>query len=73
MASGSPPRTVSCMIRAQHLTKRYGAITAVNDLSFEALPGHVTGFLGPNGSGKSTTMRMVLGLDTPTSGAVRSR
>ena len=70
MASGRPPRTVSCMIRAQHLTKRYGGITAVNDLSFEALPGHVTGFLGPNGSGKSTTMRMVLGLDTPTSGVV---
>jgi len=63
-------RTVASMIRARELTKRYGTISAVNGLSFEALAGHVTGFLGPNGSGKSTTMRMVLGLDTPTSGTV---
>ena len=58
------------MIEAVGLTKRYGATLAVDDLSFTAAPGHVTGFLGPNGAGKSTTMRMVLGLDAPTAGAV---
>ncbi|ALG10590.1 ABC transporter ATP-binding protein [Kibdelosporangium phytohabitans] len=58
------------MITARNLTKRYGATTAVDDLSFDIKPGVVTGFLGPNGAGKSTTMRMILGLDTPTSGAV---
>ncbi|GFH35665.1 ABC transporter ATP-binding protein [Streptomyces pacificus] len=58
------------MIEAIGLTKRYGAKTAVYDLSFQVRPGAVTGFLGPNGSGKSTTMRMVLGLDQPTSGHV---
>ena len=59
------------MIEAQSLTKRYGATVAVDNLSFEVKPGKVTGFLGPNGAGKSTTMRMILGLDTPTSGDVR--
>ncbi|MFH9108078.1 ABC transporter ATP-binding protein [Streptomyces albus] len=58
------------MIEAYGLTKRYGAKTAVYNLSFQVRPGAVTGFLGPNGSGKSTTMRMILGLDTPTSGRV---
>jgi ABC-2 type transport system ATP-binding protein len=58
------------MIEAVGLTKRYGAQTAVHNLSFQVRPGHVTGFLGPNGSGKSTTMRMILGLDRPTSGSV---
>ncbi|MFE6696718.1 ABC transporter ATP-binding protein [Streptomyces sp. NPDC057718] len=58
------------MIEAVGLTKRYGAKTAVDDLSFQVRPGAVTGFLGPNGSGKSTTMRMVLGLDRPTAGHV---
>ena len=58
------------MIDAQHLTKRYGAKTAVDDLTFTVQPGQVTGFLGPNGAGKSTTMRMILGLDAPTSGSV---
>jgi ABC-2 type transport system ATP-binding protein len=58
------------MIQARGLTKRYGATVAVNDLSFEVLPGRVTGFLGPNGSGKSTTLRMVMGLDAPSSGSV---
>ncbi len=56
------------MIEVQNLTKRYGATTAVDDLSFVVEPGIVTGFLGPNGAGKSTTMRMILGLDRPTSG-----
>ncbi|GAA0700655.1 hypothetical protein GCM10010193_64280 [Kitasatospora atroaurantiaca] len=58
------------MIEAHGLTKRYGPKTAVDSLSFQVRPGVVTGFLGPNGSGKSTTMRMILGLDTPTSGSV---
>ena len=58
------------MISARGLTKRYGDVLAVNDLSFEVTPGAVTGFLGANGAGKSTTMRMVLGLDTPTAGTV---
>jgi ABC-2 type transport system ATP-binding protein len=56
------------MIRVQGLTKRYGDVVAVDDLSFDVQPGLVTGFLGPNGAGKSTTMRMMLGLDRPTSG-----
>ena len=57
------------MIEARSLTKRYGQTMAVDQLSFDVRPGQVTGFLGPNGSGKSTTMRMILGLDAPTSGA----
>lgn len=56
------------MIEVRNLTKRYGDSTAVDDLTFSVRPGVVTGFLGPNGAGKSTTMRMVVGLDTPTSG-----
>lgn len=59
------------MIEAHALTKRYGERTAVTELSFTVRPGVVTGFLGPNGAGKSTTMRMILGLDAPTSGRVR--
>jgi ABC-2 type transport system ATP-binding protein len=58
------------MIEAIGLSKRYGATLAVDDLSFVVPPGQVTGFLGPNGAGKSTTMRLILGLDTPTSGSV---
>jgi ABC-2 type transport system ATP-binding protein len=57
------------MITAHALTKRYGATTAVDELTFEVRPGAVTGFLGPNGSGKSTTMRMVMGLDLPDAGS----
>ncbi|MFF4211265.1 ABC transporter ATP-binding protein [Streptomyces sp. NPDC001796] len=56
------------MIEAHSLTKRFGERTAVDNLSFTVRPGIVTGFLGPNGAGKSTTMRMLLGLDAPTSG-----
>ncbi|MEU5308871.1 ABC transporter ATP-binding protein [Streptomyces sp. NPDC021562] len=59
------------MIELVGLTKRYGDKTAVDDLTFTVRPGIVTGFLGPNGAGKSTTMRMILGLDHPTSGRVR--
>jgi ABC-2 type transport system ATP-binding protein len=58
------------MIEIRALTKRYGPTTAVSDLTFTVQPGMVTGFLGPNGAGKSTTMRMILGLDQPTSGSV---
>ncbi|KXK58416.1 ABC transporter [Micromonospora rosaria] len=56
------------MIELTGLTRRYGRTTAVDDLTLTVHPGHVTGFLGPNGAGKSTTLRMVLGLTTPTSG-----
>ena len=52
------------------MSKRYGGTVAVDDLSFSVEGGQVTGFLGPNGSGKSTTMRMIIGLDAPTSGTV---
>jgi ABC-2 type transport system ATP-binding protein len=58
------------MIEARHLTKRYGHTVAVDEASFVVRPGRVTGFLGPNGAGKSTTMRMILGLDSPSSGSV---
>ncbi|BAU86152.1 ABC transporter ATP-binding subunit [Streptomyces laurentii] len=59
------------MIELAGLTKRFGAKTAVDNLTFSVRPGVVTGFLGPNGAGKSTTMRMMLDLDNPTSGTVR--
>ena len=62
-APGSPA------IVSRGLTKRFGAVTAVDDLSFEVRPGRVTGFLGPNGAGKSTTLRMLLALVKPTSGS----
>ncbi len=58
------------MIKARDLTKRYGDKKAVDGVSFEVMPGRVTGFLGPNGAGKSTTMRMIVGLDRPTAGTV---
>ncbi|GFJ83091.1 hypothetical protein Phou_072710 [Phytohabitans houttuyneae] len=57
------------MISVEHLTKRYGTHTAVDDVSFRCETGTVTGFLGPNGAGKSTTMRMICGLTPPTGGA----
>src|ERR1700761_6605394 len=56
------------MIEVQQLCKRYGGKLAVDNLTFTVRPGVVTGFLGPNGAGKSTTMRLILGLDAPTSG-----
>jgi len=59
------------MIEVCDLTKRYGATLAVDSLSFAVRPGIVTGFLGPNGSGKSTTMRLILGLDSPDAGQAR--
>jgi len=59
------------MIEIRGLTKHYGSTVAVDHLSFDVLPGAVTGFLGLNGSGKSTTMRMILGLDAPDAGHAR--
>ena len=58
------------MIQANNLSKRYGSKVAIDNISFSVRPGTVTGFLGPNGAGKSTTMRMMVGLDRPTSGTV---
>jgi ABC-2 type transport system ATP-binding protein len=72
-ADGMTPRSADegdSMIEAYQLTKRYGEKTAVDRLDFVVRPGSVTGFLGPNGAGKSTTMRMIVGLDAPTSGTV---
>ena len=58
------------MIEIRNLSKRYGALTAVNDISFSVSAGQVLGFLGPNGAGKSTTMKMITGFLTPTAGTV---
>ena len=55
-------------ISVQGLTKRFGSVTAVDDLSFDVPPGTITGFIGPNGAGKTTTLRAVLGLVRPTAG-----
>jgi ABC-type branched-subunit amino acid transport system ATPase component len=60
---------VSVTVELSGLTKRFGSLTAVDDLSFTVAPGRVTGFLGPNGAGKTTTLRMLLGLVRPTSGS----
>jgi ABC-2 type transport system ATP-binding protein len=57
------------MLTVTHLTKSFGAVRAVNDLSFTVEPGEVTGFLGPNGAGKTTTLRMLLGLVRPDAGS----
>jgi ABC-2 type transport system ATP-binding protein len=59
------------MIELDHLTKRYGEFTAVDDLSLEIARGEIFGFLGPNGAGKTTTIRMMMGLLLPTSGSIR--
>src|SRR6266702_6836601 len=68
--SGTTNEMECTVIEVSGLTKRYGDKTAVNDLTFTVEPGIVTGFLGPNGAGKSTTMRVIAGLDEPTSGSV---
>ena len=60
----------SSIIRTESLTKTYGGTTVVNNLSLDVKSGTVHGLLGPNGSGKSTTMKMLLGLVTPTSGQI---
>ena len=56
------------MIELDRVSKRFGPVVALDDLSFTVRPGHVTGFLGPNGAGKTTTMKIIIGLDAPTSG-----
>lgn len=61
--------TTDGTILVDHLSKSFGSVRAVDDLSFQVAPGRVTGFLGPNGAGKTTTLRMLLGLVRPTSGA----
>jgi ABC-2 type transport system ATP-binding protein len=58
------------VIEVRGLTKRYGPLVAVDSLTFDVMPGRVTGFLGPNGAGKSTTMRLIIGLDTASAGSV---
>ena len=59
------------MIEIRNLTKKYGAFTAVDDISLSVSPGEIYGFLGPNGAGKTTTIRILAGLSLPTSGVVR--
>jgi ABC-2 type transport system ATP-binding protein len=59
------------MIEVQHLTKRYGDITAIANVSFQVASGQILGFLGPNGSGKTTTMRIITGFMPATSGTVK--
>ncbi|BAU82237.1 ABC transporter [Streptomyces laurentii] len=70
MPRRGPPGSVDLVIEATELTRRYGRTLAVDRLTFTVRPGVVTGFLGPNGAGKTTTLRMVLGLNRPTSGTV---
>ena len=64
----SPTAMDVAVVRAESLTKRFGGVVAVDDLSFSLASGTITGFLGPNGAGKTTTLRMLLGLAAPTSG-----
>jgi ABC-2 type transport system ATP-binding protein len=59
------------VVSVQNLTKRYGSITAVDNISFEVNHGEIFGFLGPNGAGKTTTQRVLTGLTKPTSGKVK--
>src|SRR6187455_1948529 len=68
MCDGGAAPQARHMITVESLTRRYAGFTAVDNVSFTALPGRVTGFLGPNGAGKSTTMRVMVGLTAPTSG-----
>lgn len=68
MTGGTTAAVSSSRIEVDRLTKRFGDLTAVDDLSFTVEPGRITGFLGPNGAGKTTTLRMLLGLVRPTSG-----
>ncbi|MGI8755481.1 MAG: ABC transporter ATP-binding protein [Acidimicrobiales bacterium] len=66
--AAAPDPAVGAVVRASHLTKRYGDLVAVDDVSFSLEAGTVTGFLGPNGAGKTSTLRLLLGLAAPTSG-----
>ena len=66
--AGGPKLRADAAGDLQRLSKRFGPVTAVDDLSFTVRPGRVTGFLGPNGAGKTTTMRIILGLNAPDTG-----
>jgi ABC-2 type transport system ATP-binding protein len=68
MCGRAVPAQAEAMISIEGLTKRYGSVTAADDLTFSCEPGTITGFLGPNGAGKSTTLRMITGLARPDSG-----
>jgi ABC-2 type transport system ATP-binding protein len=68
LATAGPPTSPTSAIRVSHLSKRYGGVAAVDDLSFDVRAGAVTGFLGPNGAGKTTTLRILLGLARPSGG-----
>jgi ABC-2 type transport system ATP-binding protein len=68
-ARSAPPDTVDAVVRAEALSKRFGDVVAVDDVSFALERGTVTGFLGPNGAGKTTTLRMLLDLVEPTAGS----
>ena len=70
-AANHRPGKNNCMLEISRLTRRFGALTAVDDISFSAAPGEVLGFLGPNGAGKSTTMKMITGFLAPTAGTAR--
>ena len=71
MISPSSSPDADGVIRIEHLSKSFGAVHAVDDLSFTVQPGRVTGFLGPNGAGKTTTLRMLLGLVHPSGGSAK--
>ena len=60
----------TCAVEAEHLTRRFGSFTAVDDISFKVRRGEIFGFLGPNGAGKSTTIRMLCGLLRPSAGTM---
>ncbi len=67
--SSAVPGAAGLVVEVRHLSKSFGPVRAVDDLSFTVLPGRVTGFLGPNGAGKTTTLRCLLGLVRPTAGS----
>jgi ABC-2 type transport system ATP-binding protein len=67
-AASTEPTLPDPVVRASGLTKRYGGVAVIEDLTFSLAPGTVTGFLGPNGAGKTTTLRLLLGLAEPTAG-----
>src|SRR3954463_4175971 len=71
MRTAGQPEDGQPMIRIESVSKKYGAHLAVDNISFTARPGRVTGFLGPNGAGKSTTLRVIVGLTPPTAGTAR--